>query len=85
MTTLDTASGSAAASGADFDSPEHQARLAELYRDFDAVGMTPLWRTREGLMPVRARAAGGPASLALGGAPSPGRPQRRAGSRRPRR
>jgi len=37
--------------GADFDSPEHQARLAELYRDFDAVGMTPLWRTREGLMP----------------------------------
>jgi gentisate 1,2-dioxygenase len=36
---------------ADFDSPEHQARLAELYRDFDAVGMTPLWRTREGLMP----------------------------------
>jgi gentisate 1,2-dioxygenase len=30
----------------DFDSPEHQARLAELYRDFDAVGMTPLWRTR---------------------------------------
>ena len=51
MTTLDTASGSAAASGADFDSPEHQAKLAELYRDFDAVGMTPLWRTREGLMP----------------------------------
>jgi gentisate 1,2-dioxygenase len=35
----------------DFDSPEHQAKLAELYRDFDAVGMTPLWRTREGLMP----------------------------------
>ena len=35
----------------EFDSPEHQARLAELYRDFDAVGMTPLWRTREGLMP----------------------------------
>lgn len=35
----------------DFDSPEHQARLAELYRDFDAVGMTPLWTTRAGLMP----------------------------------
>jgi gentisate 1,2-dioxygenase len=35
----------------DFDSPEHQAKLAELYRDFDAVGMTPLWTTREGLMP----------------------------------
>src|SRR3954471_24173960 len=35
----------------DFESPEHQARLAELYRDFEAVGMTPLWRTREGLMP----------------------------------
>jgi gentisate 1,2-dioxygenase len=35
----------------DFDSPGHQAQLAELYRAFDAVGMTPLWRTREGLMP----------------------------------
>jgi gentisate 1,2-dioxygenase len=35
----------------DFDSPEHQAELAGLYRDFDAIGMTPLWRTREGLMP----------------------------------
>ena len=39
--------------GAVFDSPEHQAKLAELYRDFDAEGMTPLWRTREGLMPFR--------------------------------
>ncbi|GIJ72952.1 cupin domain-containing protein [Virgisporangium ochraceum] len=39
------------ATGVDFDSPEHQERLADLYRDFDAVGMTPLWRTREGLMP----------------------------------
>jgi gentisate 1,2-dioxygenase len=38
-------------SSTDFDSPEHQAKLTELYRDFDAVGMTPLWRTREGLMP----------------------------------
>lgn len=36
----------------DFDSPEHQAELAELYRDFAAVGMTPLWTTREGLMPA---------------------------------
>ena len=35
----------------DFDGPEHQAKLAELYRDLDAVGMTPLWTTREGLMP----------------------------------
>ena len=39
--------------GAVFDSPEHQAKLAELYRDFDAEGMTPLWRTREGLMQFR--------------------------------
>jgi gentisate 1,2-dioxygenase len=37
--------------GTDFDSPEHQTKLAELYREFDAVGMTPLWRTRDGLMP----------------------------------
>ncbi|MHB8247064.1 MAG: cupin domain-containing protein [Acidimicrobiales bacterium] len=36
----------------DFDSPEHQARLAELYRDFAAAGLTPLWTTREGLMPL---------------------------------
>jgi gentisate 1,2-dioxygenase len=35
----------------DFDRPEHQAKLADLYRDFEAAGMTPLWRTREGLMP----------------------------------
>ena len=34
----------------DFDSTEHQARLKELYRDFEAAGMTPLWLTREGLM-----------------------------------
>jgi len=27
------------------------ARLAELYRDFAAAGMTPLWLTRENLMP----------------------------------
>jgi gentisate 1,2-dioxygenase len=35
-----------------FESAEHQARLAELYRDFAAAGMTPLWLTREGLMPL---------------------------------
>ena len=35
----------------DFDSYEHQARLKELYADFEAAGMTPLWLTREGLMP----------------------------------
>jgi len=34
-----------------FDSAEHQTRLKELYRDFEAAGMTPLWLTREGLMP----------------------------------
>ncbi len=38
---------------ADFDSAAHQARLAELYRDFEAAGMTPLWLTREGLMPAQ--------------------------------
>jgi gentisate 1,2-dioxygenase len=36
-----------------FDSAAHQARLTELYRDFEAAGMTPLWLTREGLMPPR--------------------------------
>ena len=53
MTTLDAGATTPAATPAavDFDSPEHQAKLAELYREFDAVGMTPLWRTREGLMP----------------------------------
>lgn len=35
----------------DFDSPDHQAELAELYREFAAAGLTPLWTTREGLMP----------------------------------
>jgi gentisate 1,2-dioxygenase len=39
-------------SNLEFDSPDHQARLADLYRDFEAAGMTPLWRTREGLMPA---------------------------------
>jgi gentisate 1,2-dioxygenase len=48
MTTLDDR-----APGSGFDSPEHQAKLAELYRDFAAAGMTPLWTTREGLMPFR--------------------------------
>jgi gentisate 1,2-dioxygenase len=47
--TADT--GVAPAASQNFDSPEHQAKLATLYRDYDAVGMTPLWRTREGLMP----------------------------------
>ena len=36
----------------EFDSPDHQAKLADLYRDFETAGMTPLWRTREGLMPA---------------------------------
>jgi hypothetical protein len=44
MTTLDPDSGSAAGTGVGVDSPG---------RDFEAVGMTPLWRTREGLMPLR--------------------------------
>ena len=35
----------------DFDSPEHQDKLAQLYRELAAVGMTPLWTTRAGLMP----------------------------------
>ncbi len=39
----------------DFDSPEHQARLAELYRDFAAAGMAPLWTAREELMPLSPR------------------------------
>jgi gentisate 1,2-dioxygenase len=46
------ASGTAAA---DFDTPGHQAKLAELYRDFAAAGMTPLWLTREDLMPPQPR------------------------------
>jgi len=43
-----------------FDSPEHQAKLADLYRDFDAEDMTPLWRTREGLMPFHPEPRAGP-------------------------
>lgn len=43
------------APGSGFDSPEHQARLEELYRDFATAGMTPLWTTREGLMPPTPR------------------------------
>ena len=39
-------------SNVEFDSPDHQAKLADLYRDFGAAGMTPLWRTREDLMPT---------------------------------
>lgn len=41
----------AAADAEGFGTPVHQAKLAELYRDFEAAGMTPLWLTREGLMP----------------------------------
>lgn len=47
MTTLNNRSGDT-----DFDSPEHQAKLAALHRDLAAAGMTPLWTVREGLMPV---------------------------------
>jgi gentisate 1,2-dioxygenase len=36
---------------AGFDSPEHQRKLSELYLDLEAAGMTPLWTTRESLMP----------------------------------
>jgi len=39
----------------DFDSPDHQEKLAALYRDFATVGMTPLWTTRAGLMPAHPR------------------------------
>jgi len=35
-----------------FDSPEQQAELAQWYQDCAAVGLTPLWMTREGLMPT---------------------------------
>jgi gentisate 1,2-dioxygenase len=51
----DTDAGPAARRGSapdTFDSAAHQDRLAELYRDFEAAGMTPLWMTREGLMPA---------------------------------
>lgn len=41
--------------GTDWDSPEHQAALRTLYRDFAAAGLTPLWTTREDLMPPRPR------------------------------
>ena len=49
MTDTDADTHARAATG--FDSAEPQARLAELYRDFEVAGMTPLWLTREGLMP----------------------------------
>jgi gentisate 1,2-dioxygenase len=49
---MDTTEGLASEmAAADFDDLQLQAKLSALYRDFDAVGMTPLWRTREGLMP----------------------------------
>jgi len=33
------------------ESATHQAMLSELYRDFETAGMTPLWLTRDGLIP----------------------------------
>jgi hypothetical protein len=74
----------AGSAGADFDSPGHQARLAELYRDFVAAGMTPLWLTREGLMPPHPRPRAVP-YVALGGPAAAGRAQRGACPGRPRR
>ncbi|WP_328890973.1 cupin domain-containing protein [Streptomyces sp. NBC_00316] len=38
----------------------HDARLTELYRDFDAYGLLPLWTQREDLMPVTPRPAAVP-------------------------
>lgn len=38
-----------------FDSATAQAKLAELYRDLAAVGMTPLWTVRDDLMPSHPR------------------------------
>lgn len=38
--------------GPEFDSAEHRAQLSELYHDFATAGLTPLWRTRQGLMPT---------------------------------
>jgi len=35
----------------DFDGAEHQAKLAELYRDFGNAGLTPLWQVRGNLQP----------------------------------
>lgn len=35
-----------------YDTDQHQARLAALYRDFEAAGVTPLWTIRESLMPA---------------------------------
>ena len=51
MTDTETSPATDTFDSPDFDSPGHQARLKELYRDFEAAGMTPLWLTREGLMP----------------------------------
>ena len=49
----------------DFDSPAHQGRLAELYRDFDAVGMTPLWTRSARPDADQPGAPGGAAPVAL--------------------
>ena len=76
-----------------FDSAGHQARLAELYRDFEAAGMTPLWLTREGLMPFHPQPRAVPhlwrwADLlplaARSAGARPGRPRRRAPRDQPR-
>jgi gentisate 1,2-dioxygenase len=77
-----TTSTPAGTGGVDFDSPRHQARLAELYRDFDAVGMTPLWRTREGLMPFAPEPRAVPHIWRWAAVPA-GRPQRRTRAGRP--
>jgi gentisate 1,2-dioxygenase len=39
----------------DFDGAAHQAKLAELYRDFGNAGLTPLWQVRGDLQPFSPR------------------------------
>ena len=68
-----------------FDSAEHQARLKELYRDFEAAGMTPLWLTREGLMPFHPQPRAVPHLWRWAGSAAAGRAQRRARPGGPRR
>src|SRR3954447_22891980 len=41
--------------------PIEEAQLTELYREFAAAGLTPLWTQREGLMPIHPQPAGVPA------------------------
>ena len=52
MTALDPSTTDRRQAPSEQDGPDHERALAQLYRDFHAVGMTPLWRTREGLMPA---------------------------------